>query len=468
MKTAITLFAAVLGAVAGNVAIAAAQPARLTVYQNDLALVQERRSIQPDGDGWVDIRGVSEQAVVDSLHLAPTVGGVMQQAFRNEPPTLPALLERHVGERVTVIHTNPGNGEEHHLTPLLVAIDGNRLLIADNDHLESLPINDPAWRFRFGSLPRGMDAKPVLRAQFGIVDPQEAALSYLTGGVGWRAHYRLVLEDARGNEQIGDIEARVAVRNDTGIDWRDATVELVAGTLRRVSRSSAPTPRPEMLMRAMAVADAGAAPAMPARAEFGDYHLYSLPTPVTLPAHERRDLLLLAREQVPVRREYRFDFGANRGLYQPLTQQDPVAATIRLRVDNDGEEPLPGGDWRVYGRDKSGVLRLLGEDAAADIPVGRELQLDIGRAFDLTAKRTQTRFKRLNNRETVSDWQVELANAGGGDLDVVVIEGFGVNWDISDESDPHDQPNAQSARWRLTVPAAGKRVLRYQVTTRRP
>ncbi|MCP5141327.1 MAG: DUF4139 domain-containing protein [Chromatiales bacterium] len=466
MNTVIKLFIAALGVVACAAANAAATSPRLSIYQHDLAFVQERRAIQPDGEGWVDIRGVSELADIDSLHLAPTVGSVIQQAFRNDPPSLVALLERHLGERITVIHTNPGNGEELQLTPRLVAIEGNRVLIADNDRVESVPMDDPAWRFRFASLPSGMDAKPMLRAQLGVVDPQEAELSYLTGGVGWRAHYRLVVDAARGNAQTGDIEGRVAVHNDTAIDWRAATVELVAGSLNRVARAPLPAPRPEMLMRAAAVADFAGAPPEPAREAFGDYHLYTLPMPVTLPARERRDLLLLARERVPVRRDYRFDFGHNNGLYQAISPQDPLPAAIRLRISNDDADPLPAGTWRVYGHDDKGVLRLLGEDNADNVPVGRELRLDIGRAFDVTARRTQTQFRRLNNRETVSDWEVEIANAGASEIDVLVVERFGMNWEISDENERHEQPDAESASWRLKVPAGGSRVLSYQVTTR--
>lgn len=440
-------------------------PVRLTVYQHDLALVQELRELKPDQAGWVQLGDVSESAVVDSLRIEPSRGHVVQQTFRYEPPGLVALLTRHVGKRITVIHANPGNGAEQTTTPLLVSVEAGRALVAEKDRIESLPISDLQWRFQFGGMPEGMTAEPQLRAQLADVRPQAAGLSYLTGGVGWRAHYRLVVGEARGNQQRGDFEARVEVHNNTTLNWPDATVELIAGTLRQVSPAPMARPKVAMMMRSVAEDVSGASPE-PQRAGFGDYHLYRLPVPVSLPASERRDFHLLQRDDVAVQRDYRFDFGNNRGLYQAIGADEPVPAAIRLRLDNSAAEPLPGGLWRVYGRGADGVLRLLGEDRSDNVPVGQEVRLEVGQAFDITARRVQTRFQRINNRETVSDWRVEVANAGDSGVNVELIDQLGVNWEISEESDQHDTPDAQRARWTLSVPAHGQRVLSYQVTTR--
>ncbi|MCB1736266.1 MAG: DUF4139 domain-containing protein [Gammaproteobacteria bacterium] len=462
MKVTVCVFALIPFAVADAVFAA---PARLTVYQHDLALVQETRELKPDATGWVVLGEVSEAAIVDSLNVQPDHGYVKQQSFRYDPPTLVALLARHVGKRITVIHTNPGSGAEQSSTPLLVSVESGRALIADQDRIESLPIGDSQWRYRFAAMPEGMTAEPQLRAQLSDVQTQEAGLSYLTGGVGWQAHYRLLLGDARGNQQPGDLEARVEVYNNTTMSWHDATLELVAGDLNRAASAPVPRIHAEMMMRSVSADMAGAAPE-PQRDSVGDYHLYRVPGPVALPANERRDLHLLHRDGVAVQRDYRFDFGNNRGLYQPIGADEPIPAAIRLRLDNQTPDPLPGGLWRAYARGADGVLRLLGEDRSDNVPIGKEVRLDIGHAFDVTARRVQTRFRRLNNRETESDWRVEIANAGDQGVTVELIDQLGLNWEITEQSDAHETPDAQHARWTLSVPAHGERVLSYQVTTR--
>ncbi len=84
--------------------------------------------------------------------------------------------------------------------------------------------------------------------------------------------------------------------NRSGIDYRAAGVRLVAGKLNRVSAEG---PRPVMFEALRAKA---AAPA--AEESFFEYHLYTLPRPVTLRDNQSKQVALMEASGIPVVREY--------------------------------------------------------------------------------------------------------------------------------------------------------------------
>ncbi len=87
----------------------------------------------------------------------------------------------------------------------------------------------------------------------------------------------------------------------------------------------------------------------------------------------------------------------------------------------------------------------------------------IGAAFDLVAERTQTAFRRIDERTVETAWRLEVRNRGQEDRTVTVLEPLPGEWEILEESRPHERIDAHTVRWRLPVPARGSAALEWRV-----
>src|SRR2546426_7566367 len=57
-----------------------------------------------------------------------------------------------------------------------------------------------------------------------------------------------------------------------------------------------------------------------------------------------------------------------------------------------GDRPLPGGTVQLYQADSAGRLQLVGEARSEHTAPGRDLRVQSGDAFDITAERVQTDY----------------------------------------------------------------------------
>ena len=222
------------------------------------------------------------------------------------------------------------------------------------------------------------------------------------------------------------------------------------------------------MVRTMA-ADAEAAP-MPTREALADLHVYRLPRPVTLADRQSKQVALLSADDVPFVRTYVSESGA--AVFHPVRgTSPPTHPEVRLTFANDemaGDQPLPGGVARLYTLDAGGSLRFLGEDSVSRTPVGGDVKLNPGRAFDITVERTQTDFRRAGLPENVfeSAHRIDVRNGKDAAVDVQLVELLPGDWEILEESGSHERETAGRAVWTLSVPSRGEATLTYRVRVR--
>jgi hypothetical protein len=99
------------------------------------------------------------------------------------------------------------------------------------------------------------------------------------------------------------------------------------------------------------------------------------------------------------------------------------------------------------------------------------VRLKLGDAFDVTAEKKQTDFKKLAgsgryNYIFESEFEIVLRNAKTEEVTVVVLEPIPGDWKILRETAPHEKAAANTARWRIAVPAEGFTTLTYRVQVR--
>ncbi|HXG27760.1 MAG TPA: DUF4139 domain-containing protein [Nevskiales bacterium] len=457
------LFSAALaaGAEAAEVTSTAADrdALALTLYESDLAVVSERRSVRLQGsrDSLV-LQDVAARLQPETVQLAGKGIRLAETRFAYDLLTPESLLERFVGREIRLVRTHPTTGADQVERGTLLSVVSGVPVFRVGGAIETGGANSP-WRIRFDDLPGGLRERPTLIAELDAAGAgqQTVDLAYLTGGLSWQADYVAVFDEDAERLQLTGL---ASLSNASGADFSNARVRLIAGSL---NRASAP-PMPKM-MRAMAMPAAEAMDASVAPVQSFEYYAYDLPRRVTLMDRETRQLPLLAATPLKVSREYRLDSSQGIGWRHAPGGEQRANAAVYLNAKNETGRPLPRGVVRIYGTGDE-ALQLLGEDTLPHLPAGEKIELLAGQAFDLTARRVQLKHDQLGRDQFAARWQVLVKNAKGRTVEVRVIEPMPGDWKIEDASHPHERLDANRAAWTLKVPANGETKLEYRVSWR--
>lgn len=440
----------------------------VTIYNGDLALIKDRRRVElPAGTSLLALREVSGGLLAETALLRELDGKgglqVVEQSFDYDLLTPQKLLEKYVGRTVQVVRVHPQSGAET-LEPATVLAANGGVVLRMGDRIET----GVPGRLVFPDVPANLRDRPtlVVRLANSKAGARELELSYLTSGLSWRADYVAELSADDGHL---DLSGWVTLDNRSGSSYRNARLQLVAGDVHRVRRA----PRERAAFDGMAVKTLAAAPAM-AEESLLDYHLYSLDRPTTIGQNQTKQVALLGASAVPVRKEYllRGSDYYYRGRYGKLGEK--LKAAVFLEFDNRRENglglPLPKGILRVYKNDRAGNAQFVGEDRIEHTGKNETVRLQLGAAFDVTAERTQTDFKKLASgaRDNLveSAYLIELHNGSERAVTVKVAEPLPGDWQIVEESLPHRKEDARTAVWQVAVPAGGKTRLTYRARVR--
>lgn len=443
----------------------------VTIYNDNLALVKDTREVRlPKGEARLAFQEVSAQIRPETALLRnlthPKDFWVAEQNFDFDLLTPQKLLEKYVGEQVTVVRSVPnadGAGAKEVREEATVLATNNGTVLQFADRIEtSIP-----GRLVFPKVPGNLRARPtlVISLNSGADKAQQLELSYLTGGLSWRADY---VANLSSDEKTLDLSGWVTLTNQSGAAYPNATLQLVAGDVNRAKE------RPQMeFARGMAMA-APPPPPPPKMAEESlfEYHLYTLDRPTTLAVNQTKQVALLSASGVPVRKEYLLQ-GQNyyySGSYGNLGEKQKVGVFVEF--DNKEASrlgmPLPKGIIRVYKRDSEGRAQFVGEDNVDHTPKNELVRLKLGDAFDVTAKRKQTDYKSLGKQGKwgyvhESAFEVQLKDAKKEAVTVSLLEPMPGDWEVIQSSHPHTKEAAGTARFKVTVPAEGSATLTYRV-----
>lgn len=432
----------------------------LTVYNNDLALVRDGRTVTlPAGESVLAFQDVAAQIRAESARLYSTAPlAVVEQNFDFDLLSPRKLLEKYVGRELRLVRIHPTTDQEKEERGTLLSVTDGGVVFRIGERIETGGEHSP-WRFVFDEVPANLRERPTLSMTLAADNGgrRDLQLAYLTGGVSWRSDYVATLA---GDDRTLDLTGWVTLTNRSGVGYPDAHLQLLAGDVQQappeVTMHDPYLPAPAMTKSL----------AMPKQEALFDYHLYTVARPTTLADNQTKQVLLLQAGDVPVAKEYRFDAGDWNGFLTPQEGKRELKSEIYLSFANAKPalgQPLPKGIVRFYKRDGRGDLQFIGENRLDHTPEGREVRLKVGAAFDLTASRRQSDFKKVSDDVRESAWKVELFNAKEERVEVKVVEHPGRDWEVLQESAPHEKEDGGSVAWTVKLPAKGQAELIYRL-----
>lgn len=437
----------------------------VTVYNSDLALVRDTRSLRL-GQGvndlqFMDIAATVNPATVHFRSLSePSRVSVLEQNYEYDLLEPDKLLRKYVGRDVTLVRrkTEQGTTTDEEVTARLVSYNNAPVWKINGEIVTGIS----ADHIRFPELPGNLFSRPTLIWTLNNIGGTQHRVeaSYLAQRLSWNADY--VLTVAR-DDKTADLDGWVTVANESGTAFPNARLQLVAGDVNRV--------RPGMrdnvgvLQEKMMVA--AAAPAM-AEEAFSDYHLYSLDRKTSINNHETKQVTMLAATAFPI--EKRYVVNGQSFFYRNAQRpgaglKDDVQVFYRLKNETKAGLglALPRGTVRVYQADSKGGTQFVGEDRIDHTPKDETLNLKVGNAFDVTCVRKQTDFQRISSDVFETEYSITLKNHKSVPVIIEVNEPIGGTWRMINASHTWAKTDAWAAQFQVPVAVDGTTELKYRV-----
>lgn len=454
----------------------AAEPA-LTIYNNGFAVVRASLPLAlHKGENQVEFSDLTTQLEPESVVLraagAQKNFQVLEQGYRVEVATQTLLLGQFEGQTIEFLVQQPQKPD---------TIVSGKIIRGGNEAQPPIIEVDGKLRFDlpgkplFPKLPADTILKPELDWKIASEGSAkfEAEISYLTGGLSWSASYNVILPESGDTaELIGSF----TIANQSGKDFENARTKLIAGNVNKES----PTPRLKAMNAPNERAFAAAAPPPVPTQTLDEYHLYSLPQPLSLRDGESKQIEFRRAADVKSTRVYVFDATgyeapAPRPMGGPMldanwsVEGETKVAVVREIKNSEGNHlgiPLPKGRWRFYQSDRDGQLEFTGEHEEEHTAKDETLRIFTGTAFDLVAERKQTNFSVDRAKHTMDEgFAITLRNHKKEPVEIHVVEHLNrwQSWEIVEHSADFTKCDAHTIEFVVRLKPDEEKVVNYRV-----
>jgi len=477
----------------------------LTIYNQNFAVVRDTIALDlKAGTNDVAFDGATVHLEPDSVILRDPAGSplrILEQNYRNDPVTQQLLLSIFEGKEID-FYVREANKPDRVVKGKIirsgyVAHGGQAMNRYGNQYAMSQmamanaggagqPIIEVDGQIRFGlpgepvfpSLGDDTILKP--RLAWKIASPKalktDAELGYITGGMSWEASYNVVAPE-KGD--LLDIVGWVTMDNQSGRDFVDAKIKLMAGDVNKIAP---PGMRGEdsLSARGMVMSRAMEAPAVTEKA-FDEYHLYSLERATTLRDRETKQVEFLRASGVKSELVYVYDGVqidwnrwrgydmSNRRTNEEFGSQSQTKVAVMREFKNTKANglgiPLPKGRVRFY-RSNDAQLEFTGENQIDHTPADELVKIFTGDAFDLVGERKRTNFKvDTSNRWADESFEITLRNRKNEPATIRVVEHMfrWTNWELTAKSDPFVKLTSDQIEFRIELKPGEERKVTYTV-----
>ena len=474
----------------------------LTIYNQNFAVVRQPIDLNLQaGPSRVQFADTTAHLEPDSVILRDPTGvhalRILEQNYRNDPVTEARLLAAYEGKELEFEVTRDGkqqiikakiirSGYVPHYNAFQrygAQYQYQQMAVANYDSGNGSPIVEVDGQIQFGlpgrpifpSLMNDSLLKPTID---WLLDSDSAGkipaeLSYVTGGMTWVADFNAVAPETGDTL---DITGWVTMDNQSGKTFDEAQIKLMAGEVNKIQPESASFDRLEAFAQAAPVN--GVVPQVREQA-FDEYHLYTLPRPVTLHDRETKQVEFIRAPNVKADRIYVYD-GAkfpqqyqywgyeqirnNREYGTEMNTEIWVMQEIKNSKANHLGIPLPKGRVRFYRRDSDGALEFIGENEIKHTPSDETLRIFTGNAFDIVGERRQTDYRIDTSKHLLDEtFEIKLRNHKKEAVDVRAVEHLYrcLNWEITQKSDEFVKTDSRTGEFRIRIPASGEKIVTY-------
>ncbi len=465
----------------------------LTIYNQNLALVREERSIDLlKGLNRIIIPDIPATIDGTSLHFSsltdPSAVKVIEQNYQYDLVHQAKLLEKYIGKEVEFIRTDNESKKDYTVKGKLLAT-GWQPQLNYNPYSGSAPyymsgqmiaeINgkieiSPEGMLILPALPEGLILKPQLEwlVTNSNQGQHKTEISYLAGQLTWSCNYVALLD---ANDSQIDLTGWVTITNNSGTTFKNAGLKLVAGDVNLVKEGQT-----GYALRKSDLMETNAAAPQFQQKELFEYKLYSLQRKTDISNNETKQIELTSAKNISAEKVFIYDGLSNQWRYwsnnysyreqgsfgQQSNKKIGVFVTFKNEEKSGLGIALPKGKVRVYKRDDDGKEQFVGEDEIDHTPKDEEIKLYLGNAFDIVGEHTQQNFRVVVPGHVVDEtFEIKVRNHKSEPVEVLVYEHpwRWNEWDITKSTAEWEKVDQTTIKFPVRLKKDEEKVITYTI-----
>jgi hypothetical protein len=430
-------------------AMAQATDVAVTVYNNNLGVISETRSLDiikgTNRLAFTDVPALIDAASVRvELPNSKNRLTILEQNYAYDLVSPEQMYQKYIDEQIEIVDED---GKLY--TGKLLAYNSGAITLLDASGKVKIVSASKVTEVNFPALPEGLITRPTL---FWLYNSNadgklDLRVGYQTGGMSWNAEYVGVLNE---NETSLGLSGWSSINNQSGKRYENATLKLIAGD---ISRATQREPRYErkMTLSAMAPDEAGFE-----EKQFFEYHMYTLPRKATVADKEIKQISLFDPATASVKKAY---------VYKPEENAKQVAVAVKFKNSQQTGlgMPLPAGRVRLFKADTDGSMVLLGEDLISHTPKDEEVDLKVGYAFDIAAAERLMTQTRISDRVEEREYEVEFRNHKKEAVTISVEKKLWGTFEVLQADFQYKKKDANTLTFDVSVGADQSVVVKYKV-----
>lgn len=449
----------------------------LSIYNGNMALVKDvRKAGLSSGVNEVIFDGVAKSIQPETAIIFGDSIKVREQNYSYNLMSYGNLLQQYIGKEVTAVRIDPEDGKDRYEKAVLLGINGLKPIIQTKNGIDA----EFPGRIMFEKMPASLSNKPILAAKLDVnrSGDKNLNLAYLTDGLSWKTDYVANVV----NEKSLNLTGWVTINNESGIDYENAKIQLIAGDINIVR---APMVRAHGMMLNKAASFGSFDNSMEAESiepeSINSYELYTLPRTATLKNQQTKQIALIEKNDVTYKKEFKvnsFAIYARQSADKFEKRHPSITYVIENTTDSNLGISLPAGTVRFYQNDKGGNLQFIGASNIKNTAKEDTLRLRLGEAFNISVSGELTKVlekeisrekQNLNatcaHVKIVRTYNVSLVINNAEDTDNTVIVSQYLNGDskIVKESIKGKIKDAIAYEWEVSVAKNSKTTLTYTV-----
>lgn len=443
----------------------------LSIYNQNLALVKDiRPAALKAGDNEIIFDGVAQNIEAETAIIYGEGIRVKEQNYSYNLMSYYNFLEQYIGKEVTALRVNPKNGENIMEDATLIGSANGQPILRFKYGIDS----NYDGRVIFPNIPAGMSNKPTLTAKLTSEQTgnKNLHLAYLTEGLSWKTDY---VANVRSSDKL-DLTGWVTISNNSGIDYDQAKIQLIAGSVNVARPMARGIMMKAMAVNAMDLQSNEIAEIVPE--SINSYELYTLPNITSIKDKQTKQIALIERGNVTYDKEFNLRNPLHFGSFMnnKFEKQHPqITYVIKNTADSNLGISLPAGIVRFYENDSNGNLQFTGSSNIANTAKEDTLRLRLGEAFNISVSGTITQVSsEETKREKLAkclltkvrktyDVEITVNNAEDNDNTVVISQDLPIEHKIAKESLKSTLENVSTRKWTVPVAKNSKQTFTYSV-----
>jgi len=427
----------------------------IKIYNQGRALVQEERKkkFSQTGKQNLLVPNLPHSAESSSINLFSDDMQVMSKEYIYHPISVESLLSVNTDKEVELVKY----GEDGSITFSTVGKLISNVNVAVFEIDGKIVVNPP-YSYRFLNIPDNIKEYPYLNCVVNSSSKNaNYTLTYITGGIDWKAEYNLYLTSDNNSE----IEGWYSIRNDNKIAYENADVTLVSGDVN--FEIQGPNLKFTKFRTTAAMARTGDSQSIqPETGETENYFLFHIPEKISLSAKSEIRNKFVTKNKLPYKNVYHISHSLSRFHRNTPTQKNDIPVFIRLELQakNVGDFQIPSGTYKVYEKD-GGNLTYIGV-GSSKIAEGKDMiELEIGKTHDILCTFTIQGYK-INNDRGDADLDAVFDNRKDKPVSIEWIEQFSDGrWEITNSKIKYEKLDAYRALFTIDVPANSKKTVSF-------